>query len=144
MRPLRLTMLLGLIVFLQAASVDAGDVKFKVIVHPKNPVSSVDRDFLRNAYLKKETVWRKDQTIRPIDLPAKSAIRVEFSRAVLKKSPSQLKTYWNQQIFSGKGVPPPEVGSVSDVVSYVLTNPGAVGYIPADADPRGAKVIEVK
>ena len=71
-------------------------------------------------------------------------MREAFTRDVLKKTPAQLKTYWSQQIFSGKGVPPPEASSIDEAIAYVLANPGAVGYIPDDVDPKGAKVIEVR
>ena len=132
------------LVLCMASVTSAGDAGFKVIVNPKNPTSSVDRQFLREAYLKKTPTWGNGQTIRPVDLSRKFAVRDQFSRSVLKKSPAQLKSYWNQQVFSGKDVPPPEVDSVSDVIAYVLANRGAVGYVPADADPGGAKVIEVR
>jgi ABC-type phosphate transport system substrate-binding protein len=117
---------------------------YKIIVHPDNPVTTVDHDFLRDAYLKKATEWNRGETIRPVDLAPKFPVRDEFTQGVLRKTPSQLKNYWNQQIFSGKGVPPPEADSPRAVIAYVLANPGAVGYIPASIDPGGAKVIAVK
>ena len=89
-------------------------------------------------------MWSGGDTIRPIDLATKFPVREQFVRRVLKKTPAQLKTYWNQQIFSGKGVPPPEAGSPNDVLSYVLAHPGAIGYVPVDVESREAKVIEVK
>jgi ABC-type phosphate transport system substrate-binding protein len=122
----------------------ANDVAFKVIVNPELSIDSVDRDFLRDAYLKKATEWGNGDTIRPVDLSAKFAARDQFTEHVLRKTPSQLKTYWNQQIFSGKGVPPPEADSVQGVVEYVLENKGAVGYIPADADPGKAIVVRIR
>jgi hypothetical protein len=124
------------------ASGAAGD--FKVIVHPDNPATSVDRDFLRRAYLKKATSWSHGSTIRPIDLAAGSAARTRFTRDVLKKTPSQLRSYWNQQIFSGKGVPPAEARTPAAAIAYVLANPGAVAYIPSDVDAGGAKVVELR
>jgi hypothetical protein len=122
----------------------AGRPSYQVIVHPDNPITEVDRHFLRDAYLRKTSDWTRGQVVRPIDLVAQFAVRDRFGHEVLKKSPSQLKNYWNQQIFSGKGVPPPEASSATAVVSYVLANPGAVGYLPADADPGRAKVVKVK
>jgi hypothetical protein len=62
----------------------------------------------------------------------------------VKKTPAQLKSYWNQQIFSGKGVPPPEADTASAVISYVLAHKGAVGYLPANVEARGVKVVKVK
>jgi ABC-type phosphate transport system substrate-binding protein len=117
---------------------------YKVIVHPENPVSELDRQFLSDAYLRKASDWSRGETIRPIDLAARFAVRDLFVRDVLRKSNAQLKNYWNQQIFSGKGVPPPEADSPAAVVSYVLANPGAVGYLPVDADAGGAKVVKVR
>jgi ABC-type phosphate transport system substrate-binding protein len=134
-----MTLVLGL-----ASRTLADDVAFKVIVNPKNPIAGIDREFLRNVFLKKETVWGGGETVRPVDLAWTFAVREHFAHEVLKKTPSQLKTYWNQQIFSGKGVPPPEADSPAEVIAYVLANPGAVGYLPANADPRGAKVIDVR
>jgi ABC-type phosphate transport system substrate-binding protein len=116
---------------------------YKIIVHPDNPVTAIDRPFLRDAYLRKSSDWDTGATIRPIDLAPRFRVRERFVHEVLKKSPSQLRSYWNQQIFSGKGVPPPEAESIAALVAYVLANPGAVGYLPLDADPGGAKVIKV-
>jgi ABC-type phosphate transport system substrate-binding protein len=145
MRPAAIALAVFLAFALCAASVTrAGNASFKVIVNPDSSISSVDREFLRDAYLKKTPTWSNGATIRPIDLTRKFAVRDQFSRDVLKKSPAQLKSYWNQQVFSGKGVPPPEVDAIADVIAYVLANPGAIGYLPADSDPGGAKVVEVR
>ncbi len=138
--------LLAIVVLVLALSTRslAADQVFKVIVHPDNPVTAVDRDFLRDAYLKKTKDWGGSTAIRPVDLSTKFSVRAKFVHDVLKKTPSQLKNYWNQQIFSGKGVPPPEADTTRAVITYVLANPGAVGYIPSNIDPGGAKVIAVK
>lgn len=121
----------------------AGEERFKVIVHPDNPSDAVSRDFLRDAYLKKETEWH-GHTLRPIDLTLKHGVREQFTKDVIRKSVAQLRTYWTQQVFSGKGAPPPEVDSAAAVVDYVLANPGAVGYVPANADTGKARVIPLK
>lgn len=133
-----------LLVLALSSSTLADDVSFKVIVHPKNPITSIDRTLLRNLFLKKSLEWEHGEIARPVDLAPKFSVREQFTRKVLRKTPAQLKTYWNQQIFSGKGVPPPEVDSTTDVIRFVLANPGAIGYLPADVDPRHAKVLEVR
>jgi ABC-type phosphate transport system substrate-binding protein len=117
--------------------------EFIVIVNRDNPATEVDKDFVRDAFLKKTTTWN-GETLRPIDLAAKSEVREKFTTEIIRKTPSQLRSYWDQQIFSGKGVPPPETDSVSAVVAYVVANKGAIGYVPADADTGGAKVIKVE
>lgn len=132
----------GFAIELAVGSAAATD-DYKVIVHPENPVSTVDRTFLRDIYLRKATDWTGARPMRPIDLAKRFSVRDRFAQEVLRKTPAQLKTYWNQQIFSGKGVPPPEAESTAAAVAYVLANPGAIAYLPTDADPGKAKVIKV-
>lgn len=116
---------------------------FVVIVHPDTEAKGLDRGFLRDAFLKKATTWG-GVTVRPIDLSSRFAVRERFTRDVIRKSPSQLRSYWNQQIFSGKGVPPPEVDTPAAVVRYVIATKGAIGYVPAGTETGSAKVIEVR
>ena len=117
---------------------------YKVVVNPGNPITAVDRAFLRSAYLRRATDWSGGEPIRPIDLANRFAVRERFVIDVLKKTPAQLKRYWNQQIFSVKGVPPHEAESPAAAVAYVLVTPGAIAYVPLDADTGDAKVIGVK
>ena len=140
-----------LLLFISAAVIAGGATdpvaatdEYKVVVNPGNPITDVDRAFLREAYLRRATDWSGGEPIRPIDLTSRFTVRERFVVDVLKKTPAQLKRYWSQQIFSGKGVPPPEVDTPASVVAYVLANPGAIGYLPRDADPGGAKVVRVK
>jgi ABC-type phosphate transport system substrate-binding protein len=134
----------ALVVLCLATTALAGDESWKLIVNPDNGVTSVSADFVRKAYLKKSSEWSDGTAIRPVDLGAKSAVRARFTKDVLKKTTSQLKSFWNQQIFSGKGLPPPAVDSAADAVAYVLANPGAIGYVPATTDTGRAKVVEVR
>lgn len=117
---------------------------FLIIVHPKNSVGALDRDFVRNAFLKKVATWRDNETIRPVDLHRRLPLRARFTRELLRKTPTQLRSYWNRLIFSGKGVPPPELASEEAVVTYVLSNRGAVGYVSPTTNLRGAKVVRLK
>ena len=68
-------------------------------------------------------------------------MRRRFSENLLGRTVQAVRRYWNQQVFSGRGVPPPQVASEADVVEYVLTHPGAIGYVSDTVDLRGAKII---
>jgi ABC-type phosphate transport system substrate-binding protein len=127
-----------------AGSLLASTSEFKVIVHPQNQVTTLSRDFVRAAFLKTAVTWSDGKPIRPIDLPAGSPAREFFTREVFKKDLAQLKNYWTQRIFSGTGVPPPQAGSPAAAIAYVLANPGALAYLPADADPQGARVVPIR
>jgi hypothetical protein len=116
---------------------------FLVVVHPSNPETSVSREFLTDAFLKKTTRWRHDETIRPADLSPGSATRAHFSKSVLRRSVAAVRSYWQQRIFSGRGVPPPELHDDAAMVDYVAKYPGAVGYVGGDAKLEGVKVLNL-
>jgi ABC-type phosphate transport system substrate-binding protein len=117
---------------------------FQVIVHPDNPAAGVERRFLADAFLKKTTRWGNDEPIRPVDLDPASQVRQRFSDEVLHRSVAAVKSYWTQLVFSGRGVPPPELSSDDQIVSYVLTHPGSVGYVSSRATLNGAKPLVVR
>ena len=117
---------------------------YQIIVNPANNIDSIDRSFLSDVYLKKVATWRNDGTVRPVQLSRRFALREQFTREVLKKSPSQLRSYWNRQIFSGKAVPPPDLESEDDVIRFVLANKGAIGYVASGVNPRGARIVRLK
>ena len=117
--------------------------EFIVIVHPDNPQNAATREFLADAFLKKTTRWSHDETIRPVDLRPSSATRRYFSDRVLKRSVAAVRSYWQQRIFSGRGVPPPELDDERSAVHYVLKYPGAVAYVAGDTKLEGAKVLAI-
>jgi hypothetical protein len=127
-----------------AGTAAADPAEYQVIVNPANPITSIEAGYLRNAYLKKVSDWSDGHKIRPIDLAPRFTARARFAQHVLKKTMPQLRSFWTQRVFSGKGVPPPEVETTAAVIAYVLANPGAVGYLPAGVDAGRAKVIGIR
>jgi hypothetical protein len=55
-----------------------------------------------------------------------------------------VKNYWQQRIFSGRDLPPPELDSDEAVVSYVLSHRGALGYVSGAAKLDKAKPVAVQ
>ena len=79
-----------------------------------------------------------------MDLRFDSPVRSHFSNAILKRSVAAVRSYWQQRIFSGRGVPPPEVDTEAAAVRYVRQNRGGVGYVSSTADIREVKVLAVR
>jgi ABC-type phosphate transport system substrate-binding protein len=133
-----------ILVSLLASSALAEERAYRLVAHPSNPTVSVDRRFLADAFLKKVTRWPTGERLRPVDLSAESLARKRFSDDVLNRSVPAVKSYWQQQIFSGRDVPPPELDSDEQVLQYVLKNPSALGYVSAAADVGQVKVLTLK
>jgi ABC-type phosphate transport system substrate-binding protein len=117
---------------------------FRVITNPKSSISTVDRAFLADAFLKKTTRWRDGELIRPVDLASDSPTRRKFTEDVLNRSVAAVRSYWQQLIFSGRDVPPPELDSEAAVVQYVQSHPGALGYISGATDAGSTKILGLK
>jgi len=117
---------------------------FRVIIHPENPATSFTRDFLIDAFLKRTTRWSDGEMLRPVDQRSTSVARQNFSDAVLRRSVAAVKNYWQQRIFSGRDLPPPELDSDEAVVSYVMSHRGALGYVSGGAKLDKAKPVAVQ
>ena len=94
-------------------------------------------------FLGKVRRWDHGEAVAPVDRSARSSVRAGFSKNVHHKSVGAVKSYWQQMIFSGKGVPPLELHSDAEVVAYVQRNPGAIGYVSGSTSLNKVKVVEI-
>jgi ABC-type phosphate transport system substrate-binding protein len=124
----------------QSAGAAAG---YKLIVNSSNPTTSLPREQVGRYFFKKVTSWPSGGTVVPVDRDKEAPVREAFSRDVLHKSVGSVVAFWQQQIFSGRGVPPVEKASDAEVVAFVEANPGAIGYVSPDAGVGDAKVVRV-
>ena len=120
----------------------AGAEDYKVIVNSANPTSSVTTGQLSGLFLKK-TPWPHGQAVVPVDLSEDSPVRRSFTSAVHARPVAAIMAYWQQKVFSGRDVQPPEQASDAEVIAFVRANPAAVGYVSADAAVNGVKVLTV-
>jgi ABC-type phosphate transport system substrate-binding protein len=116
---------------------------FQVIVNVANPTSSLPKDQLSRIFLKKTQKWDNGQAIIPVDQDQASAARSAFSKAVHGRPASAVASYWQQQIFAGKDVPPAEKANDAAVIAFVKANTGAVGYVSI-TPPADVKVLSVE
>jgi ABC-type phosphate transport system substrate-binding protein len=142
---LAIAVALAIVLGLRAtAHADASTPPFVVIVHPHNPYTSLDRAFVADLFLKKATRWPNGDLVKPADLPPDSAARERFSSDVIKRSVRAVRNYWQQMIFAGRDIPPPELASEEEVVKYVLARPNAVGYVSGTAKLDGARTVTLR
>lgn len=124
---------------------DAEKMDFKVVVNSANPDTVLTKDTISKIFLKKIKRWETmDEKILPVDLVEDSSIRESFSEIILDKKISSVKAYWQKQIFSGRGVPPPEKKNDKEILEYVDENEGAIGYISQNAKINKYDVIVIE
>lgn len=126
------------------AAATAQELKdFKVVVNGANPVSSLTKEQVAKLFFKQVTAWNDGVKVLPVDQGETSQVRQVFSVVIHARSVGAVKAFWQRQIFSGRDVPPPEAPTDADVLTFVDTNRGAIGYVSASAPVRTAKVVKV-
>lgn len=132
------------VIFLGLASVTVvGQEKsYKIIVNASNPMVSITRENVSRIFLKKTTKFPNGLSASPVDLPANSGARDSFSKDVLGKTVATVEAYWQQLIFSGRDVPPPQKKEAG-ALDFVRSNENGIGYVSAGADTSGVKVVTV-
>ena len=136
--------LLGLCPNALPALADDAEPSFKIVAHPDNPTVKMSRRVLASLFLKQVTRWDDGEAARPVDLRADSGTRRRFSESVLNRSVAAVKNYWQQRIFSGSGVPPPELETEHAVVAYVTKHRGGVGSVSTTTDTGNARLIRLE
>jgi ABC-type phosphate transport system substrate-binding protein len=132
---------LGLAVSAHAAP--AAEDGFVVVVNAANPVDALPRSEVSALFLKRTTAWPNGQHVEPVDR-ADGAVRDRFCNDVHGRSAGTIKTYWARLVFSGRDTPPVAKATDEDVVAFVRSNPGAVGYVAPGAAGAGVKVLKVQ
>lgn len=119
-------------------------VSFAIVVNEANPSPGLKRAEIADLFLRKASKWADGTAAAPVDLPDDSPVRGAFSRSVLGRDAAAVASYWQQQIFSGGAVPPPQKRNSRDVLAFVRENRGAIGYIDGDEDVvPGTRLLQV-
>lgn len=113
-----------------------------VIVNKSNAVTSTDDKTLSMLFLSKKKSFENGKRVIAFDLYEGSEIRDAFYSNVIKKSKSQLKSYWSKLIFTGQGKPPKIIGSGEEILRTVASNKSAIAYIDASKVNDTVKVIK--
>ncbi|MBK3519674.1 substrate-binding domain-containing protein [Carboxylicivirga marina] len=117
---------------------------YKVIVHSSSTVTSISKSQLSKYFLKKDKKWDDGTKVTVIDQSSRSETRKQFSNDVLGKSVGAIKSYWQQYVFAGTGTPPLEKKTDAEVVAFIKSHPGAIGYVASSANTDGTKVITIQ
>lgn len=66
-----------------------------------------------------------------------------FLSTYLKKSSSQYMNYWKVMVFTGKGRSPKSFDTESEVLEYVASHPGAIGFVTFMPESKEVSVITI-
>ncbi len=126
--------------FSTAVFVTKSHAEVVVITNSTVGMDSMPKDELKKIFLGKKIKWSDDMRIKVTALK-KGEVHKEFVKMYTKKSTSQFKNYWKNMIFTGKGMPPKQFETESELIDYVSTTDGAIGYISTDKKTDDIKIL---
>jgi hypothetical protein len=107
----------------------------EVIAHPNVNLSLDD---VRNVYLGEKQL-AGNLRLAPV---TNSAIQDDFLAKVLQTDGPKYQARWIRKRFREGLTPPPVMGSDAEVIQFVRSTPGAIGYVSNVGNGDGVKLLE--
>lgn len=125
-----------LIFYFGLTKVHAGDI---VIIGNSN-VPKMDLVMIQKIYTGK-IVSVSEITIKPVNAKLGSMERNRFLETFMNQDEEKYTGYWTVRRYIGKGTPPNELNSAAEIIDYVKSTAGAVGYIDEAGLKEGVNVV---
>lgn len=115
-----------------------------VVVNARCGVAAMTRNEVVNIFFGRSRQFFNGIEAQPVDMLDSHSDRARFYNALLGKDLSEVNAYWSRQVFSGRAQPPAKVGTPEEVLKWVVSHPGGIGFIElSKADARVRVVHEL-
>jgi hypothetical protein len=99
------------------------------VVSAKSAITTLSKSQLADIFLGRGSRFPNGARLVPVDQAEDAPARAEFYLKLADRSAPQMKAYWSRIIFTGRGQPPEEVHSGTDMKRRIAADPAAIGYI---------------
>jgi ABC-type phosphate transport system substrate-binding protein len=115
-----------------------------IVVNRDNPVNDVSLPQLRAMFFGDRRWWSSRHRITLAGMKRNTPEWQTVRRVIYKMNPRELDHYYLYQSFKGEGsTPPATMGAPADVKKFVVSTPGALGYLRASDVDNSVKVVRV-
>lgn len=111
-----------------------------VVVIGNSSVKKVDATSVLRIYTGR-TSEIDGAAVYAVNAPTGTAIRNRFLSNCLQQDESRYTAHWTVRKYVGKGTSPREFARSTDVLNYVATTPGAIGYLDESEVAPGMNVL---
>jgi ABC-type phosphate transport system substrate-binding protein len=117
---------------------------YAVIVHPANTNQIITAKDLKAIFLGEKTNWPEGKQIK-VALLKSGESHKEFLGDIVKMTPLKFSIYWKRKIFTGTGAGTHIniFKSDAEVLSYIASNPTAIGYISFSSLDDTVKAVKI-
>ncbi len=134
----KIIQILSLFFFLTFQKTYAGDI----IVIGNSNVPKIDLATIQKIYTGK-IVSIADVNVKPVNAKLGTTERNQFLNKFMEQDEEKYTGYWTVRRYIGKGTPPTELNNATDIIDYVKSNAGAIGYIDEAYLKNNIKEINV-
>ncbi len=116
-----------------------------VVVNTHCGVAAMTRNEVINIFFGRNRQFFNGVEAQPVDLEDAHPDRASFYRVLVGKDLADINAYWSRQVFSGRMQAPPKMRNHEEVMKWIISKPGGIGFIDlAKADARVRVVYEFK
>jgi len=109
-----------------------------VVVNQDADVKSLSRKQIKRIFMEPYS----PSHLKPVNLPKGNKTRVVFNTKIIGLPESRISSYWAQMKFSGRGKPPMELDSDSEVLDLIQNSKKHIGYIMETSElPENVKPL---
>ncbi|MBS1161232.1 MAG: hypothetical protein H6R15_3651 [Proteobacteria bacterium] len=129
---------------LLSLSVAEATAELVVVVNARNGVAVMTRNEVINIFFGRYRQFFNGVEAQPVDLVDGHPDRGHFYYGLVGKDVSDVNAYWSRQVFSGRAQAPPRVNTSEEVLKWVSSHPGGIGFVElGKADARVRVVYEL-
>jgi CRISPR/Cas system-associated protein Csm6 len=121
----------------------AQDVPLTVISNQKGAPATLKQAELRSILKGEQQRWRNGSKIIIALMKTNTPVGKYTSEKVYDMSTDELKKYWLALVFQGKADAPVFFNSISELLTFVAENPGAIGIVDQTAPVASTQVVLV-
>lgn len=117
--------------------------KLYVVVSKDSNIEKISTKELKKIFLSLNPHFPNGTKAIPYDLDNRRAYRA-FYKAIAGKSRLQMKTFWSEMMFSGKGLPPTAIRDEEKIAKLATENSNLIGYVtewPSESDLKVVQII---
>jgi ABC-type phosphate transport system substrate-binding protein len=112
-----------------------------VIVNPNSGVDKLTKDEVIDIFLGRYRKLPSGRVALPIDIAEATAERARFYHLLVKKTPTEMSSYWARLVFSGQTSPPFQVPDAKTALELVQSSPNAIAYLDRASVTANVKVV---
>ncbi len=111
-----------------------------LVITNSDVTGSIDPNTISSISTAKKTKWDNGTTII-ITMLQKGKIHERFAKSIVGLHTTRLIRIWRGVVFTGTGTPPRTFKTQTELVNFIATTPGSIGYISDSTPHENVKVV---